>query len=79
MARLTVAEFEEAIRRAMTSVALPGVKGTITRMGLAGQVGADVCAHAPVQGLAAPASTMAAASSWRRVLMLIMGSLEIAG
>jgi hypothetical protein len=62
----------------MTSVALPGVKGTITRIGFAGQVGADVCAHAPAQGPAL-ATTMAAASSWRRMLMLIMGSLEIAG
>jgi hypothetical protein len=62
----------------MTSVALPGVKGTITRMGLVGQAAADVCAHASAQGPALM-TTMAAASSWRRMLMLIMGSLEIAG
>src|SRR6266566_9809569 len=61
----------------MTSVALPGVKGTITRIGLAGQVAADVCAHAPVQGLAAPASTTAAASRRRRALILIMGVLDL--
>src|SRR5262245_44082726 len=62
----------------MTSVALPGVSGTIRRIGLAGQAGAAPCAQAWLQRQPKPSSMMA--SSRRRVLISIMGdSLAVGG
>ncbi len=65
--------------RDMTSVALPGVRGTISRIGFAGQPGAEACAQAGVQVPGKPANAMAAASHQRNVLGLVMWGSRIWG
>ena len=65
--------------RAMTSVALPGVRGTISRIGFVGQPGAEACAQAGVQVPGKPANAMAAASHQRNVLGLVMWGSRICG
>ncbi len=67
--------------RAITSVALPGVNGTIRRIGFVGQAGvedgAGPCAHAEVQVQAKLVNAMA--SHQRGVLVLIICGSRIYG
>src|SRR5262245_47528767 len=59
----------------MTSVALPGVSGTIKRIDLLGQAGVELWAHAWLQRPPTPSSMMA--SSRRRVLISIIGIVSL--
>jgi hypothetical protein len=55
----------------MTSLALPAVSGTITRIGLDGQVCEDVCAETCVQVALMAASAIPAAMNQRPIFILL--------